>query len=155
MTPEAQDETSADDAVLGDVGLALSRMRRRTSGARRDLARNLILNIVADFPGETTVGRMAAELGVSQPVASRSVAGCITAGLLRREASQDDGRRSVLQLTDAGHAERRRLADEQAAVFQQITEAWSPDEQADFARYLVRYSRDADAWARAARGGAS
>jgi hypothetical protein len=71
------------------IGPALSRLRRRTSGGRGDLTRNLVLNLVPEAPGEMTVGGVAAEMGVTQPVASRTVAACIADGLLRRTASQE------------------------------------------------------------------
>ncbi|WP_055557144.1 MarR family winged helix-turn-helix transcriptional regulator [Streptomyces sp. NBRC 110028] len=135
-----------DETLFDQVGPALSRLRRRSPTGRRDLTRNLVLNVVADAPGEMTVGGIAAEMGVTQPVASRTVAACIADGLLRRAASQADGRRTVLELTEAGEAERRRLACEQRDTFERITAAWDPDERRQFAHYLVRYSQDSANW---------
>lgn len=94
-------DPGTDRTLLDLVGPALSRLRRRTSGGRGDLTRNLVLNVVADAPGEMTVGGIAAEMGVTQPVASRTIAACIADGLMRRTASQADGRRTVVELTDA------------------------------------------------------
>lgn len=140
--------SSAEDALLDQIGPALSRLRRRTPAASRDLSRNLVLNVVADAPGEMTVGGLAAEMGVAQPVASRTVAACIADGLLRRAASQGDGRRTVLELTERGEAERTRFATDQRAAFEDITAAWPPEERTEFARLLVRYTTDAGAWSR-------
>ncbi|WP_280333048.1 MarR family winged helix-turn-helix transcriptional regulator [Nocardia wallacei] len=112
----------------------------------RDLTRNLVLNVVADAPGEMTVGAIAAELGVAQPVASRAIAACIAEGLMRRAASQADGRRTVVHLTAAGEAERSRFAAEQRAAFEAITESWDSADRTRFAHYLVRYGRDAAVW---------
>ncbi|MET7304491.1 MarR family winged helix-turn-helix transcriptional regulator [Embleya sp. NPDC005575] len=137
---------SDDSALFHQVGPALSRLRRRTSSSRGDLTRNMILNIVADAPGEMTVGGIATEMGVTQPVASRSIAALITAGLLRRAASQADGRRTVLELTDTGEAERRRYATGQSKTFTHITAAWDPAERRQFAQYLIRYSHDSSTW---------
>ncbi|MFC4908317.1 MarR family winged helix-turn-helix transcriptional regulator [Actinomadura gamaensis] len=81
-------------------------------------------------------------------MASRTVAACIEEGLLRRAASQIDGRRTVLELTAHGEAERDRFAAEQRKAFQEITAAWSPEERIQFARLLVRYGADAAAWSR-------
>ncbi|MFH8343032.1 MarR family winged helix-turn-helix transcriptional regulator [Streptomyces sp. AM6-12] len=137
----------SDDEVLFDqVGPALSRMRRRSSAGRRDLTRNLVLNVIAEAPGEMTVGGIAAEMGVTQPVASRTIAACIADGLLRRAASQADGRRTVLELTEAGETERRRLAAEQRQTFEHITAAWDPAERRQFAQFLIRYSQDSANW---------
>ncbi|GGM93051.1 MarR family transcriptional regulator [Lentzea pudingi] len=134
------------EALFDQVGPALSHLRRRTSGGRGDLTRNLILNVVSDAPGEVTVGAIAAEMGVSQPVVSRTIAACIADGLLRRAASQTDGRRTVLELTPAGESERRRFASEQRVTFEDITAAWDPAERTQFAQFLIRYSQDATAW---------
>ncbi|ADJ47106.1 MarR family transcriptional regulator [Amycolatopsis mediterranei S699] len=136
------------DSLLDQIGPALSRLRRRIPASSRDVSRNLVLNVIADVPGEMTVGGLAAEMGVAQPVASRMVAACIADGLLRRAASQADGRRTVLELTEQGEAERTRFAAEQRAAFEEITAGWSPEERTQFARLLVRYTTDAGAWSR-------
>ncbi|MEU5386029.1 MarR family winged helix-turn-helix transcriptional regulator [Kitasatospora cineracea] len=148
MSSAPSPEQPADDPALDQIGPALSRLRRRAPASRKDLSRNLVLNVVADAPGEMTVGGLAAEMGVAQPVASRTVAACLAEGLLRRTASQADGRRTVLELTDHGEAERHRFAAEQRRAFQQITAAWTPEERVQFARLLVRYGADATAWSR-------
>ncbi|MEU7365934.1 MarR family winged helix-turn-helix transcriptional regulator [Streptomyces hygroscopicus] len=146
MSNPALPSGSDDEALLAQVGPALSHLRRRSPAGRRDLTRNLVLNVVADAPGEMTVGGIAPEMGVTQSVASRTVAACIADGLLRRTASQADGRRTVLELTRAGEAERRRLAAEQRDTFERITAGWDPGERRQFARYLIRYRQDSAAW---------
>ncbi|MEU5091245.1 MarR family winged helix-turn-helix transcriptional regulator [Streptomyces sp. NPDC021356] len=148
MSSASFSDQAPDDLALDQIGPALSRLRRRAPASSKDLSRNLVLNVIADAPGETTVGGLAAEMGVAQPVASRVVAACIHDGLLRRAASQTDGRRTVLELTELGEAERNRFAAEQREAFQEITAAWSPEERIQFARLLVRYGADATAWSR-------
>ncbi|MFJ8793728.1 MarR family winged helix-turn-helix transcriptional regulator [Streptomyces sp. NPDC102462] len=146
MSSASFSEQPSDDPVLDQIGPALSRLRRRAPASSKDLSRNLVLNVIADAPGETTVGGLAAEMGVAQPVASRTVAACIEDGLLRRTASQSDGRRTVLELTEHGEAERNRFAAEQRKAFLEITAAWSPEERIQFAHLLARYGADATAW---------
>jgi DNA-binding MarR family transcriptional regulator len=141
-----------DEGLLNQVGPALSRLRRRTSAGRGDLTRNLVLNVVHEAPGEMTVGGLAAEMGVAQPVASRTVAACIADGLLRRAVSQADGRRTVLELTEAGEAERGRFASEQRETFELITTTWTAAERDQFARFLIRYSQDSANWSSRQRG---
>lgn len=148
MSSASFSEQPSDDLALDQIGPALSRLRRRAPASGKDLSRNLVLNVIADAPGETTVGGLAAEMGVTQPVASRTVAACIADRLLRRTASQSDGRRTVLELTEHGEAERNRFAAEQREAFQEITAAWSPEERIQFARLLARYGADATAWSR-------
>ncbi|WP_447035504.1 MarR family winged helix-turn-helix transcriptional regulator [Streptomyces sp. DSM 118878] len=148
MSSVSFSEQSSDDLALDQIGPALSRLRRRAPASSKDLSRNLVLNVIADAPGEMTVGGLAAEMGVAQPVASRTVAACITDGLLRRSASQSDGRRTVLELTEHGEAERNRFAAEQRKAFEEITATWPPEERIQFARLLARYGADATAWSR-------
>ncbi|MGW5863529.1 MarR family winged helix-turn-helix transcriptional regulator [Streptomyces sp. NPDC055239] len=148
MSSASFSEQSSDELALDQIGPALSRLRRRAPASNKDLSRNLVLNVIADAPGETTVGGLAAEMGVAQPVASRTVAACIEEGLLRRAVSQSDGRRTVLELTEHGEAERNRFATEQREAFEEITAAWSPEERIQFARLLARYGADATAWSR-------
>ncbi|MFE1591405.1 MarR family winged helix-turn-helix transcriptional regulator [Nocardia sp. NPDC058705] len=113
--------------------------------------------MIGDAAGEVTVGGIAIEMGVTQPVASRTIAGCIADGLIRRAASQVDGRRTVVELTDAGEAERSRFAAEQREVFESITASWDLADRIRFAEYLIRYSHDASAWSslRKSGGGSS
>ncbi|MER6117219.1 MarR family transcriptional regulator [Streptomyces sp. A0642] len=132
-----------DEAVLNAVGPAFSRLRRRTPSSGKDLSRNLVLNVVAERTGETTVGAVAEELGTDQSVASRMVSDCIQQGYLLREASQQDGRRTVLRLTPDGDALRDRFATEQRRSFERITRDWPGEERLRFARLLVTYAEDA------------
>jgi DNA-binding MarR family transcriptional regulator len=137
-----------EDRLLDEVGAAFSRLRRRTTqvGAdpapsRKDLSRNLLLNLVDEGPGEMTVGAVAEQLGIDPSVASRSVSDCIAEGLLERRASQLDGRRTVLSITAKGDALRMRFRRQQRSAFVHITRDWSDDDRLTFARLLVRYDR--------------
>ena len=138
------------DVLLGRVGPALVGIRSSATDARRVL-RDLVLNVVADAPGEITVGGVAEAMGVFQPVASRAIAACVESGLLRRTASQADGRRSLLELTEEGEAERRRLAAGHRRAFEEITANWDRADRLQFARDLIRYNRDGREWVRRER----
>ncbi|MCO5970729.1 MarR family winged helix-turn-helix transcriptional regulator [Actinoallomurus soli] len=131
-----------DEAILDGIGPAFSRLRRRVPTSRRDGSRNLILNIVSAGDGEMTVGGVAEELGVDQSVASRMVSDCIAAGYLLRTASQEDGRRTVLEITPEGAAARDGFAKAQRKAFEQITGDWPVEERLQFARLLLRYVED-------------
>ncbi|MFK0181850.1 MarR family winged helix-turn-helix transcriptional regulator [Streptomyces xanthochromogenes] len=146
MTSHEQPVPAADDSLLDNVGPALSRLRRRVGSGRGDLTRNIVLNVVGDAAGRITVGGVAEEMGVAQPVASRAIATCIAEGLLRRVASQQDGRSSLLELTGAGESARRTYAAEQRRAFEEITAHWDSEDRLQFARYLTRYGQDASAW---------
>lgn len=146
VTSQGQPVPDDDDALLDDVGPALSRLRRRVGSGRGDLTRNIVLNVVGDAAGQITVGGVAEEMGVAQPVASRAVAACIAEGLLRRVAYQQDGRSSLLELTDAGESARKAYATEQRRAFEEITAHWDSADRLQFARFLTRYGREARLW---------
>ena len=139
-----------EDRLLDEVGAAFSRLRRRTTQvavdpapSRKDLSRNLVLNVVDEAPEEMTVGGLAEQLGIDPSAASRAVSDCIGAGLLERRASQIDGRRSVLSITAEGDALRARFRRQQRTAFVHITRDWSDEDRVTFARLLVRYDRAA------------
>jgi DNA-binding MarR family transcriptional regulator len=89
---------------------------------------------------EVTVGLVAGRLGVDPSRASRLVAGAIRSGLLRRVASQEDGRRSRLELTELGHI----LADCGRRIRLELVAGamaeWDATERAEFARLLERFT---------------
>lgn len=146
------DSSPDDDALLNAVGVAFGRLRRRTHLVkavdppvnRKDLSRNLVVNIVDEGDGETTVGRVAEQLGVDPSVASRLVSDLIAQGHLQRLASQQDGRRTVLRLTPLGVSLRDRYRSQHRQAFEHITRGWPIDERREFARLLVKYVTSAD-----------
>jgi DNA-binding MarR family transcriptional regulator len=135
---------------LDAVGPAFSRLRRGTALAatdpmpRKDMTRTLVLNILSEAterPGpEITVGVVAERLGVDPSVASRMVSDCISAGYIVRVASQQDGRRTILQLTAGGDDKLAQFRRHQRAAFEHITRAWTDEERRTFANLLIRYA---------------
>ncbi|MFD4173226.1 MULTISPECIES: MarR family winged helix-turn-helix transcriptional regulator [Streptomyces] len=143
--------TQGPDAaeLLDAVGPAFSRLRRAAAlnveknVSRKDLTRTLVLNIVQDGPErdsqEITVGVVGERLAVDPSVASRMVSDCISAGYLIRAASQQDGRRTILQLTDEGHRTLARFRSHQRSAYERITQDWPERERLEFARLLIKY----------------
>lgn len=147
-------ETSAEQPMrpsdlLDAVGPAFSRLRRAAAlnverpVSRKDLTRTLVLNIVAEGPGpdgrEITVGVVGERLAVDPSVASRMVSDCITAGHLARAASQEDGRRTILELTAKGEETLALFRRHQRSAFERITADWTEPERLEFARLLIKY----------------
>ncbi|MFJ4279528.1 MarR family winged helix-turn-helix transcriptional regulator [Streptomyces massasporeus] len=134
---------------LDAVGPAFSRLRRASALAvgkpvsRKDMSRTLVLNIVEEGPEhdgqEITVGVVAERLAVDPSVASRMVTDCISAGYLIRAASQQDGRRTILQMTDEGLEMLAAFRRHQRAAFELITREWPEDDRLQFARLLIKY----------------
>lgn len=135
------------DAVLDAVGTAFGRLRRRTHRVegvdppvdRKDLSRNLVINIVDEGDGETTISGVAEQLGIDPSAASRMVSDLIAQGALERLASQRDGRRTVLRLTPAGSALRDRFRRQHRQAYERITRDWPDEERLELARLLVKY----------------
>lgn len=95
-----------------------------------------------DGPTAPTVGLLADEMAIDPSRASRVAADLIAQGLIRREAAQDDGRKTVLCLTDTGRAVLADMRDRKWAHFVRMFSRWSEDEIACFARLFKRYARD-------------
>ncbi|MFC4148510.1 MarR family winged helix-turn-helix transcriptional regulator [Micromonospora mangrovi] len=137
------------EAMLDAVGAAFSRLRRgallrvENPVPRKEMTRTLVLNILEEGPEtarrEVTVGVVAERLGVDPSVASRMVSDCIGSGYLARAVSQRDGRRTVLELTEAGRAALDRFRAHQRQAFEFITREWSRPERVEFARLLIKY----------------
>jgi DNA-binding MarR family transcriptional regulator len=146
------DETIKEsDALLDAVGAAFSRLRRRTAQmnveppvSRKDLSRNLVINVIEEAEGEMTVGGLAERLAVDPSVASRMVSDCVSNGYLEREASQRDGRRTVLRITPKGVALRGLFRRQQRQAFEYITRDWPEHERLEFARLLLKYIASTD-----------
>ena len=142
-----QVSSATTDPPIAEIELAMVRLRRsmtkRTLGrlAARELADppDLALVSVVDAVeegGDVSVGTVAERLGVDPSRASRLVARSVAAGYVVRVASQHDGRRSGLRLTDAGAAVARAAHAFRRERFAAATQAWSASERREFARLL-------------------
>ncbi|WP_339748088.1 MarR family winged helix-turn-helix transcriptional regulator [uncultured Maricaulis sp.] len=87
-------------------------------------------------------GRTAAEVVTITPmdkgIVSRATKAMLAAGLVRREASQGDGRVSHLFLTEQGETLYQALMPRVEAVAQEIHASLSADEQRRFGAFLGR-----------------
>lgn len=135
------------DQILDAVGAAFARLRRRTAlvnveppVTRKDMSRNQVINIVDEAAGEMTVGGVAEQLTVDPSVASRMVTECINDGYLVRKASQRDGRRTVLELSERGAELRDRFRSQHRQAFNKITHDWPEAKRLTFARLLIEYA---------------
>lgn len=147
---------AGSEEILDAVGVAFSRLRRRTTQVQvdppvtaKDLTRNLVINLIDESGGRLTVGDVADQLGVTPSVGSRMVSDCIEAGLVVRVASQRDGRRSTLSLTEQGRRQRDVFRKQYRQAFEQITADWPAAERVEFVRLLLKY---ADATSRLTTG---
>lgn len=144
-----KDEPRTAEELLDAVGPAFSKLRRsallevENPVSPKDLTRTLVLNIVLehtrDEDAEVTVGTVAELLGVDPSVGSRMVSDSIKAGYLKRVASQQDGRRTVLELSPEGSELLARFRRFQREAFEYITADWPERDRLEFARLMLRY----------------
>jgi DNA-binding MarR family transcriptional regulator len=143
------------DEALDAVERSMVRLRRGMSRQRLGKAairdHNLpvdvqVLHVVdvvdegPDRPGEEmSVGLVAARLGVDASRGSRIVAEAVKSGYVRRVASQEDGRRIHLELTDAGRSVVEATRQTRQEHFAKAMSTWTEAERTEFARLLSRF----------------
>jgi DNA-binding MarR family transcriptional regulator len=88
---------------------------------------------------QVTVGLLAEEMDIDPSRASRIASDLIGRGYVRREAAQDDGRKSILVLTDAAWKVLGQVSDQKWSKMGAIFEGWSEDEITTFSRLFLRY----------------
>lgn len=143
------------DPALVAIERALIRIRRsvtrRELGKRmadalpeRDLSQVFAVDAVDEASeasdGGVSVGTVAERLGVDPSRASRLVAQAVGAGYLARGSSQDDGRRSLLVLTEAGRALVDAMHAHRQAEFARAMRDWTEHDRQEFARLLTRFT---------------
>ncbi|WP_129290330.1 MarR family winged helix-turn-helix transcriptional regulator [Streptomyces sp. N1] len=149
-----------DGTVLTAIEAAMIRIRRRQS--RRSLARPVMkgladpidLNTLAvvdavDEGGgqsgrDVTVGFIADRLAIDPSRASRIVADAVRSGFIRRVASQEDGRRSCLELTPTGEEAVSAAHRTRQDFYGKVLGEWDEGEQREFARLLTKFVHSLD-----------
>lgn len=152
---EPQADVAAIEAAMVAVRRAqsrrrlahLARRRGERTGAHSGLPDSVfeLLDVVEAGAAEgepPTVTEAAAILDVDQPRASRLAGQAVEAGLLRREADQRDGRRSLLVLTADGRAVLAAIHGFRRRTIAEATSEWDPAEREMFARLLSRFVRE-------------
>lgn len=91
-------------------------------------------------PEPATVGLLAEELAIDPSRASRVASGLIEAGWVRREAAQEDARKSILVLTEQARAAFRQFRDLKWEKLLEVFADWNTDDIAAFSRLFTRYS---------------
>ncbi|WP_433338165.1 MarR family winged helix-turn-helix transcriptional regulator [Spirillospora sp. CA-294931] len=98
-----------------------------------------------DQPGqEMSVGLVASRLGIDPSRGSRIVAEAVKEGYVRRVASQEDGRRIQLELTEAGRKVVESARRTRLRRFEQAMSDWTEHERREFARLLGRFVEHRD-----------
>ncbi|MGR3824844.1 MarR family winged helix-turn-helix transcriptional regulator [Salipiger marinus] len=93
---------------------------------------------------ETMVSTVASRLGIDPSRASRVTSDLIRQGLVRRAVSQQDARRSVLELTEEGARLVSAVRTYKFLVLGSFLKDWTPEEVATFLPLLERFSAWSD-----------
>ncbi|HYW11989.1 MAG TPA: MarR family transcriptional regulator [Longimicrobium sp.] len=155
MSKRQRESVPEADEALAAVERAFVRLRRdmtrRNLGARLvrelggdvDLAHLGVVDAVEEGPGASggavTVGMVGERLGIDPSRASRVVTSALQAGYVERVASQSDGRRVGLRLTDTGRALAESAHRIRQRAFAETMGGWTDDERRTFARLLTRF----------------
>lgn len=143
--------------TIESIGCTMSRMRVLIG--RRIISRAALANVtpglelshvdvldaIRRIDGEATVGAIAEHMRIDPSRGSRLVAEMVASGVLRRLASQADGRRSVIGLTALGErllGEMRSIKD---GVIRQAVADWPEADIEAFARLYDRFVRNFEA----------
>lgn len=150
-------ETEA--AVLAEVERGMIRLRRsvsrrvigrrsveevRARGLDVELNHLMVIDAVEEGPDPSgpsvTIGMVADRLAIDPTRASRIVSATVTAGHVRRVASQTDSRQIHLELTEQGREAAQAMHTFRQAAFDEAMTGWSDRDRAQFARLLTRFT---------------
>jgi DNA-binding MarR family transcriptional regulator len=98
-----------------------------------------VLDIIRRADGDVTVGAIAEGMRIDPSRGSRVVADMVEGGLLKREVSQEDARRSILKITPLGHNLMREIHVVKVGVIRDVMEGWPEDDIAAFAVLFERF----------------
>jgi DNA-binding MarR family transcriptional regulator len=136
--PKSLSRLETELAVLARTLEGLS----RRSSIHRDLDRaSYLIARTLSAEGATSIGGLAAGLGLDATTVTRQVATMEAAGLVVRRKDPEDGRVSLMDLTARGH---RRMEEVQAARERRIGDlvsGWPADDQRRFAELLGRFNQ--------------
>ena len=91
--------------------------------------------------GPMTVTQLGEHLYLEKSTASRLAKGLLEKDLIRRRAPQGDGRRVILQVTEAGQRLARKILNDLAEEYQQLLEEFDPDVRAALPKVLDRLTQ--------------
>lgn len=137
-------------AEVADRFVELMRTVRRakarmldSAGSDVDSAGQVLLHAVA-AGGPARASALAASVQADLSTVSRQVTALVERGLLERQADPDDGRATLLALTGAGRTALARHEQGRREFFEAVLDGWSPEETAQFARQLERFTEAYD-----------
>lgn len=141
VDPTSPGQVSA--AVATEV-LALVRIfggikARVATGPESDHFPSVLLGKLAHF-GPSRASDLAEHLCADPSTVSRQVATLVKSGLVERRADPDDGRASILVLTDLGRTRAQENAARRGHAAAPVLQDWTTEDRATFLGLLRRYT---------------
>jgi DNA-binding MarR family transcriptional regulator len=156
------DDITRISAIMGRMRLLIGRryigrLAINRAGAGLELSHLDMLSLVRRLSKmqEVTVGALAEQMRLDHSRVSRVVADLVKRGVLRREASQEDARRTLVALTEDGINWLDRMNEVKHEVIGQILSDWSHEDLELFAGLYDRFVEKFEQHAAAHEGGDS
>ncbi|MCM2395135.1 MarR family winged helix-turn-helix transcriptional regulator [Rhizobium sp. S95] len=152
MTDQTGSQEPAIDETITFIGRSMGRMRLMIGrrfigklaisrvGASMELSHLDVIAMVRRLGDgqEVTIGAIAEQLRVDPSRSSRIVADLVRQGLLRREVSQEDARRTIVVITPLGQALLEKVDEVKRETIREIVADWP---QEDIERFAELYDR--------------
>lgn len=103
-----------------------------------------VLLLMVHHRGPLRVADLAGACFVDASTVSRQAAELVRDGLLRREADPEDGRASLMALTEAGHEHVQAMFARRRTFFSQVVRDWETEDLLAFQAYLRRFVDDVE-----------
>lgn len=131
---------SSLETELAVLARALEGLSRRSAIHRElDRASYLIARTLASV-GATSIGNLAAALGLDGTTVTRQVATMEAAGLVARKTAPDDGRVRLIELTARGGVKMREVQRAREERIAGLLAAWSAADRRTFAELLAKFN---------------
>ena len=98
-----------------------------------------VLDILRRAEGDVTVGAIAEGMRIDPSRGSRVVADMVGRGLLKRGVSQEDGRRSIVEITPLGTSLLQEMRRTKMSVIEDVMDGWPAEDVETFARLFERF----------------
>ncbi|ATN33491.1 hypothetical protein ACO34A_06685 [Rhizobium sp. ACO-34A] len=152
-TDQTGSQEPAIDETITLIGRSMGRMRLMIGrrfigklaisrvGASMELSHLDVIAMVRRLGDgqEVTIGAIAEQLRVDPSRSSRIVADLVRQGLLRREASQEDARRTIVVITPLGQEFLDKLDEVKRETIREIVSGWPKDDVERFAELYDRF----------------
>ncbi len=107
-----------------------------------DISHLDVLDAMRRIEGEVTVGAIAETMRIDPSRGSRLVADLVSRGILKRDASQADGRRSLVVRTEFGDSLLAEIRAVKRSLLAGVLEGWEADDLNRFSTLFEKFITD-------------